>query len=273
MAKRVWYWTTEELNIIKEHGSSMLIKELMELLPNRTADSIHYKRGSLGITIDDNTRQRMLNTRRGKVTPVYGVGINDLCDDPNYNTIKYDHSSGKKKVIWKCPFYEKWTGMLYRCYGSDAPAYKGCTVSEEWHYFSNFKKWMESRSWEGKQIDKDILVPGNKVYGEKFCLLVTRDLNNIIISNEYERGELPKGVSPVINRDKTTTRYHARQSKYGKDCHIGYFDTVEEAALAYREHRQAYLLEVANGLTLNDTSDVEATRVALLRHMESELIV
>ena len=99
MAKRVWYWTTEELNIIKEHGSTMMIKELMELLPNRTAGAVHYKRGSLGITIDDDTRQRILNTRR-KHHSVYGVGINDLVDDPNYNTIKYDYSSGNKLQLF-----------------------------------------------------------------------------------------------------------------------------------------------------------------------------
>ncbi len=265
------HWTTEELNIIKEHGSSMLVKELLELLPSRTKQAIRAKRNEMGITMDDDTRQRMLNTRRGKITPVCGVGINDLHDDPNYNTRKYDHSSGKKKVIWKCPFYEKWSGILYRCYNSDAPAYEGCTISDEWRYFSNFKKWMESRSWEGKEIDKDILVPGNKVYGEEFCLLVTKDLNNILHTSESMRGEYPQGVTIVNNR--ATTKYHARQSKYGKDCHIGYFDTVEEASLAYREHRQAYLLEVANGLTLDDTSDIEATRAALLRHMELELIV
>jgi len=263
-------WTDKELNILNEHGSTMLTKELMELLPNRTDQSIRSKRNEMGITLTADTRQRMLKTRRGmRADMVCGVGINDLVDDPNYNTVKYDHSSGKKKVISKCPFYMKWSGILYRCYNSDAPAYEGCTISDEWRYFSNFKKWMESRSWEGKEIDKDILVPGNKVYGEDTCLLVSRDLNNILHTAESRRGEYPQGVSPVSR----STKYHVRQSKYGKICYIGYYDTVEEAALAYREHRREYLLEVVNGLTLDDTSDVEATRVALLRHMELELIV
>ena len=164
--------------------------------------------------------------------------------------------------------------MLYRCYASNAPCYKGCTVSEEWHHFSNFKKWMESRSWEGKHLDKDILVPGNKVYGEKFCLLVTRDLNNLISkmsvngNDKYPKGVSVTGYKPM--HESTPLRYYARQSKYGKDCHIGYFDTLEEASFEYNKHRRAYLLEVVNGLTLDVTSDVEATRVALLRHMELE---
>ena len=40
MSKR---WTTEELNIINEHGSTMTRKELMELLPNRTHQKIQHQ--------------------------------------------------------------------------------------------------------------------------------------------------------------------------------------------------------------------------------------
>ena len=260
---RGYPWTEKELAILKENGSTMLTKELMKVLPDRTISSIRSKRKEMDISLTDDTRQRMLNTRRGKITPVCGVGINDLHDDPNYNTIKYDHSSGKKKVIWKCPFYMKWSGILYRCYNSDAPAYEGCTISDEWRYFSNFKKWMESRSWEGKEIDKDILVPGNKVYGEEFCLFVSKKLNNILHTNDSRRGEYPQGVSPVSR----STTYHVRQSRYGKPYHLGYFDTIEEAALAYECARREHLQEIADTLTEDDTSDVEATRAALLRHM------
>ena len=263
MSKR---WTTEELNILNEHGSTMLTRELVLLLPNRTSYSIRAKIKELHIFMTDDTKQRMNNSRVSNRL-IYGVGINDLVDDPDYVTWTKDSSS---HVIWRCPFYTKWSSMLYRCYGRKYPSsYTGCTVTEEWHYFSNFKKWMESRSWEGKQLDKDILVPGNKVYGENFCLLVTRDLNTLLNTNEHIRGKYPLGVSSkTVSPQKRV--YHARQSKYGKDCHIGHFDTVEEAAFEYNEHRRAYILEVVNGLTLDDTSDVEATRAALLRHMELE---
>ena len=256
------HWTTKELNIMNEHGSTMTTKELMKLLPNRTADAIRGKNSALGIQQTADTRQRMLNTRKSN-SLVYGVGINDLADDAVYVTVKYDHSSGKKKIVWKCPFYAKWTGMLHRCYGSNAPAYKDCTVSEEWHRFSVFKKWMESQSWQGKEIDKDILVPGNKVYGKEFCLFVSKHLNNLLHTNENIRGEYPLGVS-FVPRSTTSTNYHARQTKYGKDCHIGYFDTVEEAALAYECVRREYIQEVADNLTEDDTSNVDATRDALL---------
>jgi len=251
-------WNEKELSILKEHGSTMLTKELMELLPDRTVDSIRYKMRNLGITLTDDTKQRMLNTRR-KHRSVCGVGINDLVGDPNYHTAKYDYSSGKKRVVWKCPFYRKWKGMLHRCYISDAPAYEGCTVSEEWHLFSTFKKWMESRSWEGKEIDKDILVPGNKVYGEKFCLLVSRKLNMML--HTMPRGKYPQGVSPPS--EGRSPNWMAKCSRYGKNCYLGTFATAAEASAVYNECRREYLLEVADNLTEDDTSDVDRTRESL----------
>lgn len=247
------HWTTEELSILKEHGSTMLTKELMELLPDRTVRSIRYKRRNLGITLTADTRQRMHGA-------VYGVGINDLVDDPNYHTMKCDRSSGKKKVFWKCPFYQKWRSMLRRCYASNAskyaPSYNGCTVSEGWHRFSTFKKWMESQSWEGKELDKDILVPGNKVYGEDTCLFVSKKLNNLFNSR---RGEYPQGV----HLKSSSTSYIAECYRDGKSNYLGSFATVEEASAVYNEYKRAYILEVADNLTEDDTSDVDRTRESL----------
>jgi len=246
-------WNEKELSILKEHGSTMLVRELMEVLPDRTVRSIRYKMRNLGITLTADTRQRMHGS-------VYGVGINDLVDDPNYHTAKYDYSSqGKKRMVWKCPFYQRWKGMLYRCYTSKyAPAYEGCTVSEEWHLFSTFKKWMESRSWEGKHLDKDILVPGNKVYGEDTCLFVSRKLNNLL-HIQGKGGEYPQGV----HLKSSSTSYIAECYRDGKSNYLGSFATVEEASSAYIKYKRAYILEVADNLTEDDTSDVDRTRKSL----------
>ncbi len=251
-------WNEKELSILKEHGSTMLVRELLELLPNRTNQSIRAKKNAMGITLTADTRQRMLNNRRSRFTPVYGVGINDLVDDAVYVTEKFVYSSGKK-YRWRCPFYAKWTRMLYRCYSSDAPAYEGCTVSEEWHRFSVFKKWMEQLPWEGKHLDKDILVPGNKIYGEKFCLFVSGALNILFSSNKHVGKECPTGVSFWASKQK----YIARLSKYGKDYYLGSFATAAEASVVYNEYRREYILEVADNLTEDDTSDVDRTRESL----------
>lgn len=106
--------------------------------------------------------------RKSKESTVYGVGINDA---------DYQVSKGS----WICPFYKHWKNMLARCYSPafqrNQPLYVGCTVDPRWHRFSHFKSWMETQDWEGKQLDKDRKVLGNKVYGPDTCLWLTRKEN------------------------------------------------------------------------------------------------
>lgn len=91
---------------------------------------------------------------------VYGVGVDDL-DYPKKKLLP----NGKYSF---CPYYQRWRGMIRRCYSKAQlgknPNYEGCTVCDEWLTFSNFKSWMEKQDWEGKELDKDLLVRGNKVY-------------------------------------------------------------------------------------------------------------
>lgn len=67
-----------------------------------------------------------------------GVGINDA----DYDVTLHDAETGKK-IIWSCPYWEKWRSMIKRCYSKNYsirnPTYKGCSVCKEWHLFSNFK--------------------------------------------------------------------------------------------------------------------------------------
>ena len=122
---------------------------------------------------------------------ICGVAINDA----DYSTLLGYTEDGKQV---RCPFYVKWKTMIARCYNENVYAlpvnarYKDCFVADEWLKFMNFKRWMESQDWEGKQIDKDILYPGNKVYGPDTCLLVPQHINNLII--DQEDGKYGKGV-------------------------------------------------------------------------------
>jgi hypothetical protein len=71
----------------------------------------------------------------------------------------------------KNKIYLLWKGMLRRCYSSvhqrTHPSYIGASVCEEWLTLSNFVAWVESQDMEGKELDKDILCPGNKRYTAK----------------------------------------------------------------------------------------------------------
>ena len=130
---------------------------------------------------------------------VYGVGINDA----DYVVMKWEtvevNGVRKRKLVWCCPYYRVWTGMLRRCYSpkfqEHNQTYKGCSVSEEWWRFSNFKHWMECQDWEGMQLDKDILFGGNKVYSKETCVFVTRGINLFTTDRGASRGEWSIGVS------------------------------------------------------------------------------
>ncbi len=111
---------------------------------------------------------------------VYGVGINDA--DYKVNTLS---PSGDKWL--RCPIYTQWKNMMARCYGKSThkrqPTYVGCSVHPEWHSFTRFRGWMVTQDWEGKQLDKDFRVNGNKVYGPDTCIFLSRKANVACRSN------------------------------------------------------------------------------------------
>ena len=109
---------------------------------------------------------------------VYGVGINDSVE-PISKKLKID---GKWKTVWTCPIYTCWSNMIQRCYSSDyhlkKPSYVGCVTTEEWIYFTNFRSWMEKQDWKDKELDKDLLFPGNKIYGPDTCCFLNSAVNS-----------------------------------------------------------------------------------------------
>lgn len=118
---------------------------------------------------------------------VCGVGTNDV----EYAV----RTTAGGCVVELCPYYATWYGMLNRCYGKSQakkmPSYKGCSVCDDWLLFSNFKVWMEQQDWQFKELDKDILKHGNKVYCPEFCMFVPKDVNSLFVDRRAKRGEYP----------------------------------------------------------------------------------
>ena len=167
---------------------------------------------------------------------LYGVGINDA------DYVVYPTINGKRVM---CPFYGTWKHMIGRCYDKDFQerhrTYIGCYVVDEWHTFSNFKAWMQTQDWKGKQLDKDLKVLGNKVYGPDTCMFIPSLINSFI--NVPPGGKYKIGVS--YDPYKVRNKYRVKIRKYGRSCHVGYFNTEDEAHEAYNEKRKEYMLEVA----------------------------
>jgi len=168
--------------------------------------------------------------------PVYGIGINDA------DYVTQPMINGKRIG---CLYFRIWKSMITRCYSAKChekqPAYIDCSVVPEWLSFMNFRRWMEKQDWQGKQLDKDILIPGNKIYGPETCLFVTRRANNLLIDNPSLRGEHPKGVYFC----KKTGKYKAQLNIGRKRKGLGYFDSSDSANLAYKQAKRLCILRIA----------------------------
>lgn len=164
---------------------------------------------------------------------VLGVGINDWPTPVTFEV------GGQRKV---CPYYSRWKAMLARCYSRSVqerqPTYAGCSVVPEWHLFSNFRGWMETQDWEGNSLDKDILFPGNKVYGPSTCVFVTSETNQFFGDSAANRGEFPIGVSTF-----------SRDGKYRAECGgvwLGLFESPDEAHAAWQKEKERQARQLAN---------------------------
>lgn len=143
---------------------------------------------------------------------VWGVGINDADYVVAVNeTLCYIDGKRKIRLIWECPFYRKWKGVLRRCYSdklkAKQPTYKDASICEEWHLFSTFKFWMEQQDWENKHLDKDLLLSGNKVYSPETCVFVSGLVNTFVIERGADRGQWMIGVY-----------WHQRDQKFVAQC-------------------------------------------------------
>src|SRR3990167_7715183 len=125
---------------------------------------------------------------------VGGWGINDL----GYAVAGRTVENGKSKFKVFCPFYIKWQSMINRTcspkYQENQATYIDSSITEGWRYASAFKSWMETQDWQDYQLDKDILIQGNKVYSPETCCFVPQYVNKMLTQRENLRGEYPLGV-------------------------------------------------------------------------------
>lgn len=149
-------------------------------------------------------------------------------------------------------FYKLWKNMLERTYCLKTryrrKSYKDVTVCEEWLNFQNFTKWCYSQSFSGcedqrgnhYELDKDILVKGNKVYSPETCCFVPHEINSLLVLGKSCRGEFVIGVG------KGNRKFTAQVSKKGDTTYLGVFNTPEEAFSAYKVAKEANVKLVAD---------------------------
>lgn len=177
-----------------------------------------------------------------------GVGINDAdYAVTTHETVSYVNGKPKHKQIWVCPFYRLWKSMLERSYSekvkANNPTYKDCIVCDEWLTFSSFRDWVEQQDWEGKHLDKDLLVPGNKVYSPETCVFVSRQVNTFLTDCGAARGEYKIGVC----WDKSSRKFQSRCNNpfTGKQEHLGLFTCEQEAHEAWLAKKLEFAIALA----------------------------
>ena len=180
--------------------------------------------------------------RNGKVKDpyipsVFGVGI-----------VGTKYPSSKSGVQTK--EYRLWTSMLKRCYSDTYkkkhPTYIGCEVSDNFKSYEYFYEWCNEQigfGIEGFELDKDLLIKGNKVYNESTCVFIPAEINSLLTKCTASRGEYLIGVS----WNKRNKAFVAMVSKNkGKSEHLGYFNTEIEAFNVYKTAKESFVKEQAN---------------------------
>ena len=139
--------------------------------------------------------------------------------------------------------YSVWFKMLSRCYDArnkQSKNYGDCSVSENFTSFEYFLSWYLSQVGSDKgnwQLDKDLLVKGNRVYSEDTCCLVPVEINNLLTRYTKESGTC-KGVY-----------YNKKLGKFSAHLlgrYIGLFSTELEAFQVYKQAKESYIKDVAN---------------------------
>ena len=216
--------------------------EVMFIVEYANARDITVQFKSTGELVKTDYSNFIKGQVKSRFTPsVFGVGIigNEKSRDENGEIIK-------SYLVWK--------NMLARCYSEKyhekRPTYKDCEVSEEWLNYSNFKKWFNNNYYEvdgeNMQLDKDILVKGNKIYSTDTCVFVPQNINKLFIKSNKARGELPIGVG----FHKVTNKYQANCKTFhnGKSMkkNLGYYNTPEEAFNIYKQFKEKCIKQVAD---------------------------
>ena len=181
------------------------------------------------------------NIKNGKVKDpyvpsVYGVGVLGVKYPTKINGVMTKE-------------YDLWKSMLQRCYSDTYKkkylAYEGCECSENFKYYEYFYEWCHKQigfSNQGWQLDKDLLVKGNKVYSEDSCVFLPREINLLLTKRGASRGEYSIGVC----WDKASKVFKAKVSKgKGKREYLGYFTTEIEAFNAYKTTKESFVKEQA----------------------------
>lgn len=188
------------------------------------------------------------------------------CDCGNLKTIQSNHllvgatnSCGclSKEAVTthgrsKDKIYSVWEGIKGRCLNKNNKYYwnyggRGIGVCDEWLEFENFYKDMGEIPVKNYEIDR---IDNNKGYSKENCRWVEKSVN------QHNRNSLKNSSSKYkgVLYYKAYKKWSANIFKKGKNYFLGYFETQEEAAIAYNNKAVELYGEFASPNVIEETS-------------------
>lgn len=166
----------------------------------------------------------------------------------------------QKTELTKQQKHNLYQNMKTRCYNKNyhkaKPDYKECSVCEEWlNDKQAFCEWVDENYYriDGEpsvELDKDILVQGNKIYSPSTCIFAPRRINDLFIhSGNKKKNGLPLGVYKDNNNKYTVScniTVFDKEEPYKKSVVFHGFTTPDEAAEVYRQHKKAEIIYIAD---------------------------
>jgi hypothetical protein len=179
---------------------------------------------------------------RVKLKKVFGVGVNDA--EQSVTPLV-----GGKQLM--CQYYLKWHSMLRRCYDlkhqQKYTTYSGCLVCEDWLVFSRFKEWVDvqpNKDWTNCELDKDLIVKGNKVYSPTTSVFITKHINNFLTDSRHTRGMCMLGVTMINSKNRFKSS--CGNPFTAKQEYLGLFPTELEAHKAWQAKKHEYACMLAD---------------------------
>ena len=215
----------------------------MEIIRYNNYDDIDIKFYDKDNTVIKNSRYKYF--KNGNLPSPYDITVYEV----GYLGIPYFLEEEKDIKISNLKSYKHWVDMLYRCYHKNIinklPTYIDKEVCKEWFCYANFKQWFDVNYYEidGQQmeLDKDILLKGNKLYSPETCVFVPHNINMLFVKANKIRGDYPIGVQ----YDKTRNKFIATVTINNKKKFLGRFNSIEEAFFTYKTHKEEIIKNMA----------------------------
>ena len=146
--------------------------------------------------------------------------------------------------------YGIWRGIFKRCYDEkfhkNNITYIECEVVGDFVYYDRFFDRCQNQvgfGVEGFEIDKDLLIKGNKYYSDYFCVFLPKEINTALTKRGNDRGDCAIGVS----YRKREGLFYVRVGKgeFGRAT-VGRYKTELEAFSAYKKAKENQLRYLAN---------------------------